>query len=84
MPKYPRNHVDVEYYVPGRKRRVAGSTKPTSDFLVMIHQQHPTATIRQMYAIIPDRSQWLPNPEAIAVLEAHISAGYGGYIPDWR
>ena len=84
MPKYQRNHVDVEYYVPGRKRRVAGSTKPTSDFLVMIHQQHPTATIRQMYAIITDRSQWLPNPEAIAVLKAHISAGYGGYIPDWR
>lgn len=33
MPKYPKNYKDVEYFVPGRKRRVAGSTKAVSDFL---------------------------------------------------
>lgn len=84
MPKYPRNRADVEYYISGQKRRVAGSTKATSDFLVLVHQQNPTTTISQLHAIIIDRSQRLPNPEAIGVLEAHISAGYGDYIPDWR
>lgn len=84
MPKYPKNHTCVEYYVPGRKRRVAGSTKATSDFLAMVHKLNPAATISQLYALITDRSQWLPNPEATAVLEAHISAGYGNHIPDWR
>lgn len=84
MPKYPKNYADVEYYAPGRKRRVAGSTKATNDFLVMVHQENPTATISQLHTIIADRSLWLPNPEAIAVLEAHISAGYGNHIPDWR
>lgn len=84
MPKYPKNYACVGYYVPGRKRRVTGSTKATSDFLAMVHQLNPALTISQLYTLITDRSRWLPNPEAIAVLEAHISAGYGGYIPDWR
>lgn len=83
MPRYPKGHTDVQYFVPGRKRQVAGSTIATSDFLAIIHQMNPTATISQLYTIITDRSQWLPNPEAIAVLEAHISAGYGEHIPNW-
>jgi len=37
MPKYPKNYKDVEYYVPGRKRRIAGSTKAASDFLAIVH-----------------------------------------------
>ena len=41
MPKYPKNHKDVEYRVPGRKSRVAGSTKATSDFLAAVHEEHP-------------------------------------------
>ena len=84
MPRYPKGHTDVEYYVPGRTRRVTGSTIATSNFLAVVHQMNPTATISQLYDIITDRSQWFPNPEAITVLESHISAGYGGYIPDWR
>lgn len=48
MPKYPKNYKDVEYYVPGGKRRIAGSTKATSDFLTLVHLDHPDATIFQL------------------------------------
>ena len=75
---------DVRYHVPGKKRPVAGSSKATSDFLAIIHEQNPTATIAQLRAIITDRSLWLPNPEAIAVLDAHIKAGYSDFVPNWR
>lgn len=27
MPKFPENHQDVGYYVVGRKRKIAGSTR---------------------------------------------------------
>lgn len=84
MPKYPKNHKDVECYVPGRKRRIAGSTQATSDFLVLVHETHPTLTISQLHAVITDRNRYIPNPEAIEVLEAHIKAGYGDGIPNWR
>lgn len=84
MPKYPRNHKDVEYYVRGRKRRVAGSTKATSDFLAAVHEEHPASTIVELRAIITDRSRYILEPEAVAVLDAHIKAGYGGKIPEWR
>lgn len=84
MPRYPKNFKDVEYYVPGRKRRVAGSTKATSDFLAQVHKDHPTATISQLREIITDRTQYIFFPEALEVLEAHIKAGYGNRIPNWR
>lgn len=45
MPRYPKNFKSVEYYVRGRKRRIAGSTKATSDFLALVHSEHPAATI---------------------------------------
>ena len=32
---------DVEYYVPGKKRRVAGSTKATSDFSTLCSCNRP-------------------------------------------
>ncbi len=75
---------DVEYHVPGKKRPVAGSTVATSDFLAVVHDLHPAATIAQLRSILTDRSQWLPNPDAIAVLDAHIKAGCGDYVPNWR
>mgnify|MGYP001034650619 CR=1 FL=1 len=84
MPKYPKNHKDVEYYAPGRKRRVAGSTKATSDFLAIVHADNPTATISQLRDILADRRRYISAPEALAVMDAHIQAGYGDYIPDWR
>lgn len=84
MPKYPKNHKDVEYYVPGRKRRIAGSTKATGDFLALIHETHPTFTISQLHAVITDCTRYIPNPEAIEVLDAHIKAGHGDVVPNWR
>lgn len=84
MPRYPKNYADVEYYVPGRKRRVAGSTVATSLFLAIVHEENPTATIAQLYEIITDKTRYIREPEAVAVLEAHIAAGYGGHIPNWR
>lgn len=84
MPRYPKNFKDVEYYVPGRKRRVAGSTKATSDFLALVHKDHPNATISDLREIITDRTRYIFFPEALEVLEAHIKAGYGNRIPNWR
>lgn len=63
---------------------MAGSTKATSDFLALVHQDHPTATISQLREIITDRTQYVFFPEALEVLEAHIKAGYGNRIPNWR
>lgn len=84
MPRYPKNHKDVEYFVPGRKRRVAGSTVATSDFLAVVHEEHPTATIAQLYELITDRTRYVGDCEAEEVLRAHIAAGYGDHIPNWR
>ncbi len=86
MPKYPKNFKSVDYYVFSgkRKRRVAGSTKATSDFLVVVHEQHPTCTIRQLRDLLTDRTQYIFQTEAVAVCDAHISAGYGDDIPNWR
>ena len=84
MPKYPKNHKDVEYHVPGRKRRIAGSTKAASDFLAIVHEENPTATIAQLREIITDKTRYIREPEAVAVLVAHIAAGYGDHVPNWR
>lgn len=84
MPRYPKNHKDVEYYVQGRKRRVSGSTVVTERFLVMVHQDHPDATISQLREIITDKTKYILCPEGLAVLDDHIKAGYGDHIPNWR
>lgn len=84
MPKYPKDYKDVEYFVPGRKRRITGSTKAVSDFLAAIHKENPKLTIRQIKEIITDRTKYIFNPEAAAVLDAHIKAGYGDHIPMWK
>ncbi len=84
MPKFPRNHKDVEYYVAGRKKRITGSTVATNDFLVIIHEENPTLTIRQLRELIGDRTKYLHNSEAEEVLEAYINAGHGDHIPTWK
>lgn len=84
MPKYPKNHKDVVYYVPGRKRKIVGSTKATSDFLALIHEENPALAISQLRELLSDRSKYIFSSEAIVVLDAHIKAGYGEYIPEWR
>ena len=84
MPKFPKNYRDVEYFVSGRKRRVAGSTKAVSDFLMLIHEENPTFTIRQLRELITDKSKFIVDLEAVEVLDAHIKAGYGDLIPSWK
>lgn len=74
---------DVEYRVPGRKRPVAGSTRETSDFLALVHLGNPAATIAELREIITDRTRFILNPEAVAVLDAHIKAGHGNIVPKW-
>lgn len=84
MPKYPKNYKDVEYFVSGRKRRVAGSTRAVSDFLALVHEENPTLTIRQLRELITDKSRYIENLEAIEVLDAHIKIGFGDTIPSWK
>ncbi len=84
MPKDPKNFKDVQYYIPGRKRPVAGSSKATNDFLVAVHELYPKATIAELRDILTDRSQWIFNPETVEVLDAHIKVGAGNRVPDWR
>lgn len=84
MPKYPKNHKDVEYHVHGRKRRVAGSAVATNDFLVSVHQTHPGATLSQLRELITDKTKYILEPDAVAVLDAHINIGFGDHVPDWR
>ena len=74
----------TDYYVPGRKRPVAESTVATGQFLEIVHQDNPTATISQIREIITDKTRYIICPEAVAVLDAHIEAGYGDHIPNWR
>jgi hypothetical protein len=80
---------DVQYYVMDRKAKygrkiVAGSTKATNDLLVIIHEEYPTFTIKQLKALLTDRTQFIYNPEAVAVLDAYIKAGHGDRIPNWK
>lgn len=84
MPKYPKKYKDIEYYVPGRKRPITGSTRSTYDFLVVVHGSNPTLTIKQLCELITDRSKYIFQPEAVEVLDAYIKAGYGDYVPAWR
>lgn len=84
MPKYPKNHQDAAYYVPGKKRKVAGSTTAIRDFLAIIHEDNPALTVAQLRALLLDRDKYIFSPGAIAVLDAHIKAGYGDWIPAWR
>ena len=80
---------DVQYYVTDRKSKrgrkiVAGSTKATNDLLVIVHEEYPHFTIKQLKALLTDRTQYLFNPEAVAVLDAHIKAGWGDHVPNWK
>lgn len=84
MPKYPKNYKDIEYYAPGRKKRIAGSTKATFDFLECLHEENRMLTIAQLREMITDPSMYIYEPEAVEVLDAYIKTGYGDYVPEWR
>ena len=84
MPKYPKNHKDVEYYVKGRKKRITGTTKATSDFLAIVHETHPDLTISELLDLISNKNQYILNPEAVEILQEHVKLGFGGEIPAWK
>ena len=84
MPKYPKNHKDVLYYVKGKKRPISGSTKSTSDFLAIVNQDNPNMTISELKDLITNKDLYILNPEAVKVLDDHINKGYGDCVPDWR
>lgn len=84
MPRYTKNYVDVEYYAPGRKKRVSGSTVATELFLVYVHEENPDLSFKQLKALIGNRQLFIKNPDAERVLDDYIKAGYGDYVPEWR
>ena len=89
MPKYPKGYKDVEFFAhnvkPGKKRRrLAGSTKATNDFLVIVHEQYPNKTISQLRDLLLDKTQFIYYPEAVAVLDAYIKAGEADIVPCWK
>ena len=77
---------DVHYWAHTRKRKkpIAGSTKATSDFLVVVHEEHPDCTVSQLRDLLTDRTRYILEPEAVAVLDAYIKAGEGDVIPNWK
>lgn len=82
MPKYLKGHTDVAFYLSKRKK-IAGSTTATNDFLVIIHEDHPEMTISQLKELLLDKTKFIYHPEAIAVLDAYIKAGEGDTVPRW-
>jgi hypothetical protein len=77
---------DVQFFAHNakRKRPIAGLTVATSQFLVWLHEEHPDYTINQLRDLLLDRTQFLPQPEALAVLDAYIKVGEGDTVPRWR
>ena len=67
----------------GRKKKIAGSTKAVNDFLVLVYKENPEMTINQLKTLITDPSKYIKNPDAIAVMDAHIKAGFGDTVPSW-
>ena len=57
---------------------------PGLDDAPVVHEQHPACTIQQLRDLLTDRTQYIFQPEAVAVCDAHIKAGYGDVIPYWR
>ena len=80
------NAADAHYYASSgkRKRPIAGSSIVTMNFLVCLHEMYPDDTINQLRALLMDRTQFLPQPEAVAVLDAYIKIGEGDTVPRWH
>ena len=72
------------FYVDRKKKPIAESTEATNDFLVMVHEMNPEATVLQLKELITDRNKFILNPEAVEVLDAYIEAGEGDKVPRWR
>lgn len=78
---------DIYYYShikPKRKTPIAYSTKATSDFLGIIHEEYPNYTIQQLYNLITDDTKFILDPEAKNVLQKYIDFGEGNIIPRFK
>lgn len=49
----------------------------------IVCEENPTLTIQELRDLITDKTQYIYNPEAVAVLDVHIKKGYGECIPNW-
>ena len=68
---------------PWQKEPGGESDKGSRALPAIVHGADPAATIRQIQDIMTDRRNYIPDYEAMTVLERHIAVGYGGHIPDW-
>lgn len=75
--------IGAAFYMIKRKKPIAESTSATSRFLAIVCEQNPTLTIQEIRDLITDKTQYIYNPEAVAVLDKHIEKGYGKCIPNW-
>ena len=77
---------DVQFFAHNRKRKkpIAGSTCATNLFLVIVHEEHPDYTVSQLRDLLTDKTKYIYEPEAVAVLDASIKAGEGDIIPNWK
>lgn len=83
MAEQSKSKREAFYYIPGRSQAVTWSTKATSEFLALVHRQHPGATISQLREILTSEDNTTLHSAAVAVLNAYIRAGQSDYIPDW-
>ena len=81
-----KNRNDATFYAHTKKRKkpIAGSTTATSLFLVAVHEEHPTFTVAQLRELLTDKTQYILEPDAVAVLDAYIKIGESNIIPNWR
>ena len=69
--KRKSKHLDVAWYLPGRKRPFAYTTKGTSDLVVCLAEQTERRTPREILPLIAyDR-------DAKALMQAYIEKGFG-------
>ena len=59
-------------------------TVATSLFLVAVHEEHPSFTIAQLRELLTDKTKYIWEPDAVAVLDAYIKIGESNMIPNWR
>lgn len=84
MANLPKGYKDAKYYIKGRKRPIAESTAATMHFLALVHEKYPKLVINDLKKLLLNKQLFITNYEAIAVLDAHIKAGYGDYVPTWK
>jgi hypothetical protein len=83
MARKHKTGLGAAFYVPKKKKRFMEATSATARFLGIVCEENPELTIQEIRDLITDKTQYIYNPEAVAVLDAHIKKGYGKCIPNW-